>query len=154
MDFLALTKLFGYGLTAFSQFSGRQNEAKAYAYNESLAKSEAELSRRASELESTRLKKQAAAFGSRQEALYAKSGVKFEGSPLLVMADSQAEFELDDLTQKFNRQIEQRQADSKASQYGYAAGESKRLSLLEPLSTAIGSADTVYNLFNTKAAAK
>ena len=149
MDFLALTKLFGYGLTAFSQFSGRQSEAKAYAYNQALAKSEAELSRRKSELESTRIKKRAAAFGSRQEAQYAKAGVRFEGSPLLVMADTQAEFELDRLTAEHNNKIEEMRSESQAAQYGYQAGQSRRLSLLEPAGTAIAALPTADEFFRS-----
>jgi hypothetical protein len=55
-----------------------------------------------SKLEQARTAREKSLAGSKQRALYAKAGVRLEGSPLEVMADTAAQYELDLSTQRYN----------------------------------------------------
>jgi hypothetical protein len=100
-----------------SQISTGISQSKAEQYNARVAESQAESARISGAFQSEVLKQQSKTelaqierakkkTLSTQRATYAKSGVRVnEGSPLDVMADTAAEYELDLATSRYNTQV-------------------------------------------------
>ena len=104
-------------MQAMSQIQQGQQMSANEKYNARVAESEAEAYRVSGAFESQALTQQSAFAQARivtakgkargiQQAGYAKAGVLvFEGSPLMVMADTATEYELDIAANQYNRDI-------------------------------------------------
>lgn len=130
----------GQTVKAFGQFGEAQVGAQAQEFaagselfNADVARQEGRLAQIKARFNIARHRKGIKALIGRQEALVAKSGVTFEGSPLLVMEDSLASSEFDILIEKFNADVFQQRGESeaqqrelKATQRRTAAGQIRR----------------------------
>ena len=87
----------GAATTAYGQYEQGKAQKKWGSYNAALAERDAETARKNAEYEAGVQRKETQKLLSRQRALYGKSGVTLEGSPLLLMAETAAEGELDAL---------------------------------------------------------
>lgn len=121
----------GVGLAGdIMQAEGQRQEAQAYAqaeqYNIAVAKQEIEVSRVARKLERRREKEAATRFTSTQQAMFAKAGVRLEGSPLDVMEESAKNMELDILINDINQSIDQSRLESEITLRDYQAREAIR----------------------------
>lgn len=76
-------------------------------------------------------------FKSTQVALFAKSGVKIDGSLIDVISDSAAEIEADILTRDFNLRTQQTQAQSRVRAFQQDAGAAGIASIINPTRTII-----------------
>ena len=83
--------------SAYGQYEQGQAQKKWGSYSAAVAERDAETARMNAEYEAGVHRKETQRLLGRQRALYGKSGVTFEGSPLLMMAETAAEGELDAL---------------------------------------------------------
>ena len=77
--------LAGAGIGAYASLQAGKAQAKMAKYNAAVAMREAEASRQAAAYEEKQQRKQTEKLLSKQRAAYAKAGVQFTGSSLLVM---------------------------------------------------------------------
>jgi len=96
----------GTGLQIFGQIRQGQQQQQAFEFNAAVNKQKAELIKISGDAKRDRLRRQRISFGKKQEALFAKSGVRPNvGSPLEVLADTAAELEFDIMIEDFNTRI-------------------------------------------------
>ena len=91
--YMAASAVVGAGSTIYSA----QERKKAADYAARLAEEAGEDTKALSAIEAARAEREGKRLKARQRAAYAKSGVKMEGSPLEVLADTQAELDLDQM---------------------------------------------------------
>lgn len=84
-------------MTAMGQIQQSKAAQQSAAYNAQLAERDAEISRQQSAVEEARVRRESARDIGRIRAGISKSGVTFEGTPLLVLAESAEMAELDAL---------------------------------------------------------
>lgn len=102
-----------------------------------------------------RQKEQGKRFLSRQRALYGKSGVKLEGSPLEVMAHSAKEIELDIFATQFDAKTSQFRADTQIAEKNLAMSNARSGMVLGMVSAAMGAtADSASAIADYKASQK
>src|SRR3990167_383653 len=101
-----------------SAVSGIANVA---AYNSTVATQQAGIVDSAATQEEATARRRKRSYLSSIQASAGARGIQLSGSPLLAMAESAAEFELDIQNQKFNSQIESRRLRSQAGVYGLEA---------------------------------
>lgn len=102
-------------------------EAQALRYNAAIAKQEAKITEEKSKLEIKRLMRRKKDILATQRALFSKSGVLLEGSPLEVIRDTESEIEMDRLVGKYNRDIEKSRFLSEAKIEEREAGIAERI---------------------------
>ncbi len=101
-------------------------EAQALRYNAAISRQEAEIVENKKILETKRLMKRKKDILSTQRALFSKSGVLLEGSPLEVIRDTESEIELDNLVNTYNRDVEKSRFLSQAKIEEREAGIAER----------------------------
>ena len=92
--------------SAGSAVYSAQEKKKTAAYTAQLAEEAGEESKAMAGLEAERHKDRIKRLRATQRASYAKSGVKLEGSPLEVLADTQAQADLDEMIIRRGGQVE------------------------------------------------
>jgi len=102
---LATATLATAGLSAVGSIMQGKAMQSAEEMNAQVARQEAEAIRRATDFEIERRREEREKLLGRQRALYAKAGVKFSGSPLTVMIDTIADYEMDFAMLRYNSQI-------------------------------------------------
>lgn len=109
-------------LTAFSAVVGAAGtlqagaaQAEAAEFNARVSEQEAQRARQAAAFEEQRLRDAARRVAGAQRAAIGASGIGFEGSPLLVMADTAEEAELDALAIRFSGSTAEARAKSQAA---------------------------------------
>lgn len=83
------------GLQSMGTRAQAKSEANIAEYNAAIAKNEAQASEAAARFEANQHHRRAAQIIGSQRAAYGKSGVAFEGSPLLVIADTERQLNLE-----------------------------------------------------------
>lgn len=102
--------------------------AAAEKANAQLASSYAGQVRQSGAYEETKLAREKRQAAGTQRARYAKSGVLItEGSPLEVMADTAAQYEMDILTNRYNTEVEARRYDYESEYRRKMASRYKQL---------------------------
>ena len=86
----AMTAMSGLSSVVGTLIEGRQKR-DTYRFNAAMTQIEARQIRMAADMDIKRMRKNQSRFWARQQALYARAGVKMEGSPLDVMAETQAQ---------------------------------------------------------------
>lgn len=87
----------GTGISVMGQIEQGRSQKKWGEYNAQVAERDAETARMNAEYEAGLKRKESERLLGRQRALYGKAGVTLEGSPLLLMAETAAESEMDAL---------------------------------------------------------
>lgn len=138
-DAASIMSLIGTSLSAFGQYQESQDAQRISEYNARVALRNAKLIRQGAALELTRGKKQKATTLAKQRVMFAKAGVRFEGTPFDVLVESASNLELDLQIDYFNsqvaadREIMQSQVDTaQASAYG-------RQKYMRPIGTVLSS---------------
>lgn len=111
---LALLELGGSSIKAFGQAKEAEEQAKSLEFNADVTRKQADLVRTASKVNIFRKRKQAKAFASQQQALFAKAGVGFSGSVLDTIEESASNAELDILLEEFNSESQASRLESEA----------------------------------------
>ena len=101
---------------AGSIIEGRNQQISA-KFNAELAQRQAEAYGKQAELEKYRIERRKRQLMGKQRALYAKAGVRLEGSPLEVLADTEAQFELDKAIVEYNKRLNVGRYKAQASMY-------------------------------------
>jgi len=127
---------------AYGQYKSAKDQEAAARYNKMVSEQMAEMIDQSSALTEYQGRRQKDKFLGSQRALYARSGVSSEGSPLEVMADSAGQLELDIAVRKYNSQIQKMQALSEANNYARLQKTMKRQAILSPLTTILQSASS------------
>lgn len=103
------------------QYSAGAMESASAKYNAAIADAQARISKTVGEIEAYRVRKEAKRFLGTQHALQAKSGIELSGSPLQVMIESAAEYELDAQITEYNAELDRIRYSSEATVYNQAA---------------------------------
>lgn len=98
------------GMQAVGTVLQTRAQMQAAAFNAALARQQAEQEEGAKEIELYRLERQRRRMLGEQRALYAKAGIQIEGTPLEVLADTEAQFELEKRLIGYERQIKKQRA--------------------------------------------
>ncbi len=130
----------GTGLKAYGQYKSAKDKEMAARYNKMVVEQMGQMIEQSSALTEYQGRRQKEKFTGTQRALYARSGVSSEGSPLEVMADSAGQLELDIAVRKYNSQVDKYRADSEARNYARLQKSFKREAILSPLTSMISSA--------------
>ena len=112
------------------QYQQAQAQKQAAEYNARVAEMQAEAARRQGVLEQYKIKRAKRRMLGTQRALYAKAGLSLEGTPLEVLADTAAQYDLDLATSKYNTQIGVGRALYEASYQRYAGKQAYRAGLM------------------------
>jgi uncharacterized protein involved in type VI secretion and phage assembly len=83
----------GAAMSAWAQMEAGKTAEKTGEYNAQVAAADAAAAKESAAYEEKKHRIEAQKLQARQRARYAKAGVKFEGTPLMVMEESQAEAE-------------------------------------------------------------
>jgi len=89
----------------YSQYKQGQQQQQIYEYNAAVSRQKAEVIRQSGELKRQQMMKQKRRFASKQVAAYAGAGVGMVGTPLLLLADSNAEWEMDIMIQDYETRV-------------------------------------------------
>lgn len=92
-------------VSAGSAVYSAQQQRKTAAYRAKLAEEAGEEVKAGTELDVARHRERIKRLRSTQRAKYAKSGVKMEGSPLEVLADTQVQADLDEMIIRHGGQV-------------------------------------------------
>lgn len=132
-----LTTLFvlSTGMQALGSLLQTRAQMQAAEFNAALARQRAEQEERAKEIDLYQLKRRKRRLLGKQRALYAKAGLDIEGTPLEVLADTEAQFELDKRLAEYNREIAKRQAETESSFYKFRRRQLATLGLADVGST-------------------
>jgi hypothetical protein len=114
MSFTTALSAIGTGLSIYGQLQQGRQQQQFHNYNAAVNRQKAELTKQAGELSVARLRREKRRFGAKQQAAFAKAGVRLTGSPLQVLADSAAELELDIMIEDYNTRIAILSAQSSA----------------------------------------
>ncbi|HXG17186.1 MAG TPA: hypothetical protein VNK50_13120 [Calidithermus sp.] len=109
-------------LTAYGVYQQGQAQAAAMRYNARLAEQQALASRQAAAFEAERARERSRRLLARARAIYGTTGVEVnEGSPLLVLADSARQAELEAQTIQYGGELRARQAQGQANLESFQA---------------------------------
>jgi hypothetical protein len=118
----------GTTMMAVSQIQQAKAASDAAKYNAELARQQAGAERVRGKQEEKKLKRQKRLMLSKQRAAYAAAGVRIgTGSPLEVMADTAAQYELDIAASRYNTQIGISRALSEAEYQEKAASQYRKM---------------------------
>ncbi len=95
----------GTGLAAYGQLRQAQTASATAKYNARVAEMNADAMRKAGAFEEARLKRGKKRTEGAQAAAFAASGVRLEGTPIEVMADTATEYEMDIAASRYNTAI-------------------------------------------------
>ena len=127
MAFMAPLLLIGGGIAAAE---GNRQQYKAAMnisnYNQSVANQNADMTAQAAAANKAVAERKKRAQLSTMQAQYGFAGVDLSGSPLLAMAESAANMELDIQTEEFNSLVDATKQRSQAQVYGYEAQQYKK----------------------------
>jgi hypothetical protein len=124
------------GLKTLGDVTGDLSLGKAYDLNAGLLDMSADGVIAAGDRQAENIEEQGAKFVSYQRALYAKSGVTMEGSPMDVLVDTERTIRLDILSTKLNAAQKSNDIRFEALQYRLAAGN-QRVKAMQDLNRGI-----------------
>lgn len=148
-------------ITSLIQGIGQKQEAdqkSAYArYNAQVSEDQARATAAARDFQLQLIERRKAKMLSKQVTLYAKAGVKFEGSPIEVIAGTATEFALDSLAENYNSAMQISALQSEARLSRMQAGDLKRggnASMLMTVGSGVANAALTYGMGSKSAATK
>jgi hypothetical protein len=136
-------------VSAGAQFMQGQSAARAASANAAMAEEEAQRARQTAAVEEQRNRDQSRRIISAQRAAYGASGVvSEEGSPLLALADSASEAELDALTIRYSGATQARRLQAQAASDRASASGARMQGLVGAGTTLLGGAVRVNRILN------
>lgn len=120
----------GTGMQAGGQYQQARTQAQIMDYNAKVADQNAAAAKQQADYETDKMKSRQEKLLGRQRALYAKSGVRFEGSPLLVMKETAGEGEQDVQEKKREAALESALKRSKAGLLHFKADAERDAGIL------------------------
>lgn len=144
-SYLAVAGLIGGGISAYGSYKAGEESKEQADYNAITAETERTHIEAVGELNEFRRRKQLATATGEQIAKYAKSGVKFTGSPLDVIADSIANAELEIAIGKFNIKTEAERKSQEAAELRRYGRVQQRAGQYQAASTLLSTAATASN---------
>jgi hypothetical protein len=132
---LAFLPMITSAMQAGGQYSESKSQMEAAQYNAQVAAWQAQMVKQSAEFAMARIQRRKARFMSAQAASYAKAGVKMEGSPIEVMADTATEFELDKLAENYNAQVQISALASESQAFTAQAKRYRFASIYQPSMT-------------------
>ncbi len=134
-------------ISAYGQYQAAKGAQRASEFNVKSSIKQAELVKQSAAFDKVRAIKQKKTFLSRQRALYAKGGVRLEGSPLLVLADTAAILEQDIQIEEFNAQIEDSKLRTQAELYRMNTRTAALHGIIAPTATLLKTATKATDFF-------
>lgn len=130
-------------MQAFGAYSQGVAQQRAEEYNAEVARQEGEAAKQASGVEAYKIRRQMRTMRAKQEALYAKAGVAYSGSPLEVMLDTESGYQFDLLVNDYNTKVAVARANSKANYYEYLGKASYNEGLIKAGTTLLNTSTTL-----------
>ena len=127
-----------------------QEKQKTAAYTAKLAEEAGEESKAMAALEVERHRDKIKRLKSSQKASYAKSGVKLEGSPLEVLADTQAQADLDEMIIRHGGQAESSAYGAQAMLSRMKGRSASTAGYINAGSSLLSGAYNISSSYNTK----
>lgn len=150
MSFIpAVLVIAGTAMSAVSAIKEGNAMATAEKANANLADLYASQVRQSGAYEESKIARQKAQTTSTQKARYAKSGVLLtEGSPIEVMADTAAQYEMDIQATRYNTEIDARRYEYESKYRRQMATRYKQLGYTKAAGTVLLSAGTAFGGMN------
>lgn len=117
------------GLDAFGEYTQRKNLSKALDLNADIMAASGPAITQAGELQARRIEERGARLIARQSSDYAKAGVRFEGSPALVMAQTAKALREDIILTRLSAVSKRNELEFKALQKRIEAGQQRTRAL-------------------------
>ncbi len=105
MSFTTALLAVGTGLQIAGQLRQGQQQQQLFEFNSAVNRQKAQLALETGKLNQERMKRRRKSFGKKQQAAFAKAGVRLSGSPLQVLSDTAAELEFDIMIEDFNTRV-------------------------------------------------
>lgn len=126
---------------------GADYQAGLSDFNSRQSMMDAQIARQNSEAQARALRKSGRQLTGKQRVGYAKSGLRLEGTPLEVMAESIENIELDAISTKQQGEFEARQHEVQAEMSSEQAGAQRRAGTLGMISGVLGGATGAMGMF-------
>lgn len=138
----ALIGLFsaGIGMSAMGEKQKGEAQAAWLKYDSALAKREAEITEKKTSYEVASLRRQGEKFKAEQRATVGASGVRLEGSPLEVLAETASEIERDALMTRYAGKVEEKKYMAQSALLKTQGKYAKKAGNLSALTTLISGA--------------
>jgi hypothetical protein len=146
----AILGIAGAGLSAYGSIQQGNAQQKAMEYNATLSELQAENIRRQGEIEQYQMGVQKALLRKKQTAVYAKSGVTFEGSPFEVMLDSAKAATFDMMIAEYNTKVGIMGAKSEAEMDRYYGKVYKQQGQFKAGTTLMTAGANLYSSYGGK----
>jgi len=132
---LAILSFAAGGLNAFGQFQAGAEQERIENFNASIAEQEARNVRASEVLNQFQKKKQIAQIMGSQRAAFAKAGVSYTGSPIVLAHESLTNAEMDLSISKHNAELKAQRLESEARIRGFRAKAAKRAGTRRAITT-------------------
>ncbi len=143
---LAPLMAIGAGLEVAGQYQQAKARKSQAEYNAEAARRQAEAVSAQGRLEQYKLERQKRLAGGAQRALYAKAGVNlYSGSPLEVLADTAAQYDIDLATSKYNTAVGVSNYGYESAYNRYAGRQAMKAGYLQMGSALLTSGANIFN---------
>ncbi|OGP65584.1 MAG: hypothetical protein A3K22_03505 [Deltaproteobacteria bacterium RBG_16_42_7] len=132
---------------AYYSYESGQQQKKAYKANAAILEQDALAEKQKAEYEEGAHRNRIRQILSRQKALYGKSGVQMEGSPLLVMEDTAAQGEMDALAIRYGGDVAAARTRSEANLMRMQGRTAGRLGTIKAGTTLLQGAGQSYRTY-------
>jgi hypothetical protein len=156
MAALGILAIASTGLKAFGALSESKAQSEAALYNAQIMQQRAYFAQQAGEFDVKNLQRAKSSMEGSQRAGYARAGVSsLSGSPLAVIADTAAQYEIDIASSRFNTQVQKMQFMSQARQDEVQAKRIRSQGRMQAFSTVLeGATNFGFNYYGGKMVGK
>ncbi len=133
----------GVGMSAAGQHQAGEAQAAWLKYDSALAKREAEITEKKTSYEVASFRRQGEKFKAEQRATVGASGVRLEGSPLEVLAETASEIERDALMTRYAGKVEEKRYMAQSALLKTQGKYAKKAANLGALTTLLTGAGTL-----------
>lgn len=146
MDPVTALTIASTAISAVGAISSAQAQSNAAKYNAQVAKNNAQIARDQAASESDRQRRLATKKLGEMRANYAASGVTMEGTPLDVMEESAAQAKLDELTIRYNGELQAMGFENTANLDRYRASQAMTSGYLSAGSALLTGGTKLYDM--------
>ena len=146
----AIIYIIGALVAAGSAVYSAQQQRKTAEYRAKLAEEAGEEVAAGTEFEKARAEREGKRLKSRQRAAYAKAGVRMEGSPLEVLADTQAELDLEQMVIEHGGYVQKRGYQRTAMWERQIGRSQERAGYIEAGTSLLASAGKAYSGYQAR----
>lgn len=133
----------GIGMQAGGAYQAGEAQAAWLNYDAALAAREAGITKKKTSYEVAQFRRQGEKFKAEQRATVGASGVRLEGSPLEVLAETASEIERDALMMRYAGRVQEQKYQMESKQFKTQAKYARKAGTLKAVSTLLSGAGTL-----------